>query len=596
MNASNTQHIGNLISIVYVTDDPVFRPSRQDDFIPSYVLPLQACNGSGELRIDEIQACGTQDGGRKIVTPWVLFMEADEFLDQTNWNVLKEHCRYNNQSAARLSVQRFLPKERMKVFSWVTTSAIWQNATAEKRIYVSRETRLVPASLLGEARIASQCSGPDASFLIQIEARDETVCEAILSRELPPVAPDADPKPEDREIFRHGHQKFVDDRVYSEQFVWPHTVYHTIRYDHIFSIKEALRAGLSNPEIVAYTLIYLLRFRHFSEATEIMKMIPEHWYVRYPDLVNAAATLYFINGDPDRAIEVCRKILKIYPDSDWIAWNAIKLNILSNRYEAIDVILEDYRKATGKELDDSYLAEFRAVHGSSPKRTATVSVCMIVRNEENTLERAITSVKPFADELIVVDTGSRDNSVIIAESLGARVYHLPWSDDFSEARNFAIKQATCDYIFMLDGDEFISPFFFIESQTLLKLCPLEKPIAFAFQIGTYFNETDWLFVVQEEGNFRIENTSVRVFPRIPGIEYSGRILERIEPALNKLGIPIRIIPDKMMQLVHEHGSRRERVSRKAPIYKMLKDPGRRKSSPLSGISLFSAKPGKPRNG
>ena len=82
-----------------------------------------------------------------------------------------------------------------------------------------------------------------------------------------------------------------------------------------------------------------------------------------------------------------------------------------------------------------------------------LSVCLITRNEEKNLPRALASVRSVADEVIVADTGSSDRTVELAKESGAVVCHFPWCDDFSAARNFAISQAHGDWIFWLDADE-----------------------------------------------------------------------------------------------------------------------------------------------
>jgi len=83
----------------------------------------------------------------------------------------------------------------------------------------------------------------------------------------------------------------------------------------------------------------------------------------------------------------------------------------------------------------------------------TVSVCMMVKNEEHNLPRCLKSIKPLADEIIVVDTGSTDKTVEIAESFGAKIYHHPWENDFSKHRNQSISYATSDWILIADADE-----------------------------------------------------------------------------------------------------------------------------------------------
>jgi glycosyltransferase involved in cell wall biosynthesis len=87
----------------------------------------------------------------------------------------------------------------------------------------------------------------------------------------------------------------------------------------------------------------------------------------------------------------------------------------------------------------------------------TLSLAMIVRNEGATIERALNCAKLFADEMIVVDTGSTDDTVAKAEALGAKVRHFAWIDDFAAARNYAFSQCAMDWIIWLDGDDVISP-------------------------------------------------------------------------------------------------------------------------------------------
>jgi tetratricopeptide (TPR) repeat protein len=83
----------------------------------------------------------------------------------------------------------------------------------------------------------------------------------------------------------------------------------------------------------------------------------------------------------------------------------------------------------------------------------TVSVCMIVRDEQESLPRCLESVRRLADEIIIVDTGSQDATVDIARRLGAQVHGFPWCDDFSAARNESLRHATSDWILVLDADD-----------------------------------------------------------------------------------------------------------------------------------------------
>lgn len=86
-----------------------------------------------------------------------------------------------------------------------------------------------------------------------------------------------------------------------------------------------------------------------------------------------------------------------------------------------------------------------------------VSLCTIVKDEESTLSKCLSSVKKFVDEIVILDTGSTDKTVTIAQGYSAKVHHFEWCNDFSAARNEALKYVTGDWVLVLDADETLTP-------------------------------------------------------------------------------------------------------------------------------------------
>ena len=82
-----------------------------------------------------------------------------------------------------------------------------------------------------------------------------------------------------------------------------------------------------------------------------------------------------------------------------------------------------------------------------------ISLCMIIKNEEETIGRCLESVKDLVDEIIIVDTGSSDKSKEIVSKYTDKIYDFEWVDDFAKARNFSFSKATKDYIMWLDADD-----------------------------------------------------------------------------------------------------------------------------------------------
>ena len=97
-----------------------------------------------------------------------------------------------------------------------------------------------------------------------------------------------------------------------------------------------------------------------------------------------------------------------------------------------------------------------------------LSLCLIVKNEEKILEKFLKNLKNYVDEIIIVDTGSKDKTKEIAKKFTKKVFDFKWNDDFSKARNFSIEKATQPWILVLDPDEVI------EKKDLTKLKELTK--------------------------------------------------------------------------------------------------------------------------
>lgn len=108
----------------------------------------------------------------------------------------------------------------------------------------------------------------------------------------------------------------------------------------------------------------------------------------------------------------------------------------------------------------------------------TISLCMIVKNESKQLALSLESVKDYVDEIIIVDTGSTDNTKEIASLYTSHVYDFTWNSSFSDARNYSIEHATCDWILWMDADEVFvtnteTPFEEIDNQESHSICSIK---------------------------------------------------------------------------------------------------------------------------
>ncbi len=146
----------------------------------------------------------------------------------------------------------------------------------------------------------------------------------------------------------------------------------------------------------------------------------------------------------------------------------------------------------------------------------TLSLCMIVRDEEEMLPRCLAAVAGAVDEIIVVDTGSTDRTIEIAESFGARVIEREWTGSFADARNISFDAATGDWVMYLDADEVLV------SEDAERLCALTGR---TWREAFYLAETN--FTGDAGDGTAVTHNALRVFRNRPHYRFEGRLHEQI---------------------------------------------------------------------
>ncbi len=177
-----------------------------------------------------------------------------------------------------------------------------------------------------------------------------------------------------------------------------------------------------------------------------------------------------------------------------------------------------------------------AIHPAASDGSAPLSLCMIVKNESRFLPDCLASVRDLVREIIVVDTGSTDNTVAIAQQYGAKVFHYTWENDFAKARNVALSKATQPWILYLDADERLYPQY---HDTVKKAILSNQADAFYVNVLSYLNG--------KLGKVPHTQSYPRIFKKLPGIQFEGKIHEQITPSLKRVGARV-----KTLNVVIEH--------------------------------------------
>ena len=176
---------------------------------------------------------------------------------------------------------------------------------------------------------------------------------------------------------------------------------------------------------------------------------------------------------------------------------------------------------------------------TAQKAHSGLSLCMIVRDEEFSLESTLLTARPHVDEMIIVDTGSTDQTLSIAKKYADRLEHFKWIDDFSAARNYSLSFATEPWILVLDADEIIAP---DDYARLKEASRSDRYDGFYLTQRRYLgrsegNSATWKPADPEDPYSKHyqgyhDNPIVRLFRNDASIKYSGPIHELIDPSLS----------------------------------------------------------------
>lgn len=265
------------------------------------------------------------------------------------------------------------------------------------------------------------------------------------------------------------------------------------------------------------------------------------------------------NRLPD-ALQTILEVSSLYPDSRNLASVRAQLLAQCDREDMALQACESFLVRFG--VDDNLLGlalELRRKVGVydrvSQAGSESISLCMIVKNEESCLARCLESVKPLVYEMVVVDTGSTDRTEAIATAFGAKRYHFAWNGNFSDARNYSLQQATGSWILVLDADERIAAQDHAQIQALVHAA-VNTNVAWSILTRNYtmrhpngWQANDGRYPFEEQGGGWHPSTKVRLFANDPRVRFQGVVHEMIEDAAMRAGYQI----SKGDFVVHHYG-------------------------------------------
>ncbi len=318
-----------------------------------------------------------------------------------------------------------------------------------------------------------------------------------------------------------------------------------------FFFKQAIDCdpGYGEP----YTNLGILKWaeKKIAEALDLL----ERGFILSPTITDIAVSYYSaITSEKawNRVERIFQEAKSLHPSNRRIVFLLIEILL---RVEKHISAMDEIEKAIIRfGIDDGIIKAALAVRKKigpvtirkSSKRGATLSLCMIVKNEVRSLAKCLSSVKNIVDEMIVVDTGSTDGTRDIAEVFGAQLYDFPWNGNFSEARNYSLGRANGDWVLVLDADEVISHQDHAALRSLIAP-PSAVPPAYTFATRNYLMAVhnigwianDGMYPDEETGTGWVSSTKVRLFVRDKRIQFVNPVHELVEPSLKRIGAKVK---------------------------------------------------------
>lgn len=493
---------------------------------------------------------------------WILFIKPCEkpvFESDSN---LEKVLIGSSQKGYTLFVRSAIDKDDLIDFQWMTISDQYKHVG--NFLYVSKgEIRLVRHQYGGQLLKLMMDPSNKNLFSInthfleplkihrcnKIEREKENSPETIKNLQLKYLKGEVPFDPEERD----GLKEFADD-FFS---------FAILTKEDFDRYCQGLSMGFGGERMYLHMLHYIGEAGKYEKARDFIELWQDKWgFFDTPEPYRVAGIIYAHLFDLKKA-EACFDKFVELASGDRIGDGLSLLSriclLQGKKHKAISLLERAQKAGCYNEFDCFVLRTIK----NKPYKTPRLSVCIIAKNETKTIRKTLESISHIADEVIVVDTGSTDNTKDIVNEFKAKIIDRQWDDDFSKVRNVAIGAATGDYILFMDADEYIDIRNRIKLGVAKQILPAKQDVAFRIRIepeSKYAEDEDELTIGLKLPDIKQPEYPIRLFPACQNIRFEGRAFETVDKAVNDLGLKIE--KNELFKMIHSESDRKVRDKRK----------------------------------
>ncbi|MHB8770844.1 MAG: glycosyltransferase [Syntrophales bacterium] len=495
---------------------------------------------------------------RNARSEWILLLNAGEAISADHKQKLRALCAPGDGSAYSVNTEKRMAAGELSPYEWLGNLGKYSAASVLAAGYIPcREVRLFRKGQFSHFAAAGDGTVRPVLAPETVSIRPSDIRLTLC---MPCPSPVEAPQPElqreeDRQRFQ-GTLAESAERTGDFDFLERDSIgYSMVDQKDLPSLARGLEMGLGNIDLLKFMVHSLIKDGSYERAIEFADAIAAKMG-EHMELWRLKGTAYFYMLKLADAERCFLSALSFNAKDRSLLSNLAKVSIISGRHDQARQWLHREIAVGGITPELDFM---RNLIDDNRGRAVTLSVLMLCRDEEQYIERALDSVKDIADQIVIVDTGSRDRTVALARAYGATVVDSPWDDDFASARNDGLHHVAGEYVLCLDADEYLETEARMTLLVLKHLLPAEKKIAVALDIHTlpaeYGRNRESLPPVSVERR-------TAIFPLLAGVRYHGRIFERIDDCLERLEIN-RIVA-RNIHISHKSDNPDERKARKAP--------------------------------